>query len=50
MVTNLNKLKFQQTINEDIPISGIGVHPGVVTKIVIKPAPSNHGIKLKRID
>ena len=40
MVTNLNKLKFQQTIKEDIPISGIGLHTGVFSKIVIKPAPS----------
>ena len=36
MVTNLNKLKFQQTIKEDIPISGIGLHTGVFSKIVIK--------------
>ena len=50
MVTNLNKLKFQQTIKEDIEISGIGLHTGVLSKIVIKPAPTNHGIKFKRID
>ena len=50
MVTNLNKLKFQQTIKEDIEISGIGLHTGVLSTITIKPAPTNHGIKFKRID
>ncbi len=50
MVTNLNKLKFQQTIKEDIEISGIGLHTGVLSKIVIKSAPTNYGIKFKRID
>ena len=50
MVTSLNKLKFQQTINEKFSISGIGLHTGVSSTITIKPAPPNHGIKFKRID
>ena len=50
MVTSLNKLKFQQTINKEFSISGIGLHTGVKSTVTIKPAPTNHGIKFKRID
>ena len=50
MVTSLNKLKFQQTINKEFSISGIGLHTGVRSTVTMKPAPTNHGIKFKRID
>lgn len=50
MVTSLNKLKFQQTIKGEITVSGIGLHTGLISNITLKPAPSNHGIKFKRID
>ena len=50
MVTSLNKLKFQKTIKKEISISGIGLHTGLISNITLKPAPSNHGIKFKRID
>ncbi len=50
MVTSLNKLKFQQTINEEFSISGIGLHTGTTSTLKVKPAPANHGIKFKRID
>ena len=50
MVTSLNKLKFQKTINKEFIISGIGLHTGVTSTVTIKPAPTNHGIKFKRID
>tara|TARA_X000001036_G_scaffold119027_1_gene112496 strand:+ start:154 stop:1569 length:1416 start_codon:yes stop_codon:yes gene_type:complete len=50
LVTSLNKLKFQQTINEEFSISGIGLHTGTTSTLKVKPAPANHGIKFKRID
>ena len=50
MVTSLNKLKFQQTINEEFSISGIGLHTGTTSTLKVKPAPANHGIRFKRID
>ena len=50
MVTSINKLKFQQTINSDISISGIGLHSGKMCNVTFKTAPSNFGIKFKRID
>ena len=50
MVTSLNKLKFQQTINEEFSISGIGLHTGTTSTLKVKPAPANHGIRYKRND
>ena len=50
MVTSLNKLKFQQTINKEFSISGIGLHTGTNSTLKVKPAPTNHGIRFKRID
>ena len=50
MVTSINKLKFQQTINNEFSISGIGLHTGQECNLTFKPAPSNFGVKFKRID
>jgi len=50
MVTSVNKLKFQQTIKDQFSISGVGLHTGQECKVTFKPAPSNFGIKFKRID
>ena len=50
MVTSINKLKFQQTINNNISVSGIGLHYGEMCNVTFKPAPSNFGIKFKRVD
>jgi len=50
LVTSLNKLKFQQTINKEFSISGIGLHTGEKSNLTIKPAPANHGIKFQRVD
>ena len=50
MVTSVNKFKFQQTIKEAFSISGVGIHTGEECKLTFKPAPSNYGIKFRRVD
>ncbi|MBL4623795.1 MAG: bifunctional UDP-3-O-[3-hydroxymyristoyl] N-acetylglucosamine deacetylase/3-hydroxyacyl-ACP dehydratase [Flavobacteriales bacterium] len=40
----------QKTINQDISISGIGLHTGSHINMTIKPAPENHWFVFKRID
>ena len=50
MVTSVNKLKFQETIKNEFSVSGIGLHTGQKCNLTFKPAPSNFGIKFKRID
>ncbi len=40
----------QQTLEHQVSCSGIGVHSGRESKITIKPAPENHGIRFRRID
>ncbi len=41
---------FQRTLKKEISCIGIGLHSGVKVKLVLKPAPAGHGIKLQRID
>lgn len=40
----------QHTLKEEITISGVGLHTGMLVNMTLKPAPENHGIKFKRID
>ena len=40
----------QNTINQPFTLSGKGLHSGLEIKLTFKPAPDNHGIKIKRID
>ena len=42
--------KYQRTINDKIEFSGIGLHTGAQTKMVVYPAEKNSGISFKRID
>jgi UDP-3-O-[3-hydroxymyristoyl] N-acetylglucosamine deacetylase/3-hydroxyacyl-[acyl-carrier-protein] dehydratase len=42
--------QFQSTIKAEVSISGVGLHTGVKTNVVIKPAEVNHGIVFKRMD
>ena len=41
---------FQQTINKNSTISGVGLHTGIVTNVTFKPAKVDHGIVFQRID
>lgn len=40
----------QQTIQNSVSLSGIGLHTGVTANITINPAEENHGIKFQRVD
>ncbi|MBU4344445.1 MAG: UDP-3-O-acyl-N-acetylglucosamine deacetylase [Desulfobacteraceae bacterium] len=40
----------QRTVAGLINCSGVGIHSGKKVNLTIKPAPTNHGIKFKRID
>lgn len=40
----------QRTITSSFSLSGKGLHTGVTSKVVVKPAPSCHGIKFFRVD
>ncbi|MBA4311201.1 MAG: UDP-3-O-[3-hydroxymyristoyl] N-acetylglucosamine deacetylase [Chlorobiaceae bacterium] len=43
-------LEQQRTIKQSISITGTGLHTGVSTTLTFKPAPSNYGIRFKRVD
>lgn len=40
----------QHTIKKAVSMSGVGLHTGVQTKMTMKPAPENYGIRFRRID
>lgn len=42
--------EYQKTIDQDITISGKGLHTGVTVNMKFRPAPANHGIVFQRID
>lgn len=46
----MEKYYPQQTIEQAVSCSGIGVHSGKNAGITIKPAPENHGIRFRRTD
>ncbi len=42
--------KKQKTIQNEITLSGVGLHTGNQVTMVFKPAPENHGFAFKRVD
>ncbi len=48
--TNGNGIYFQQTIKEEISISGAGIHTGQSVTMRLKPAEPNTGIVFQRVD
>lgn len=46
----MEKYYLQKTLNHSVSFSGIGVHSGKETNIIIRPAAENHGIRFRRID
>ncbi len=46
----MNKYYLQKTLSQAVSVSGTGVHSGKQTRLTIKPAPENHGIKFRRLD
>lgn len=47
---NPKKVYYQHTINEELSISGVGVHTGQSVTIRLKPAEAYTGINFQRID
>ena len=45
-----NLYKYQRTLNKKIYFSGIGLHTGVTTNMIVYPGLENSGISFKRID
>ena len=43
-------MQKQSTLASEFSLSGIGLHTGLNINITFKPAPENHGYKIKRID
>lgn len=43
-------MKKQRTLKNYFSLEGKGLHTGLSLKITFKPAPENHGYKIKRID
>jgi len=41
---------YQQTLAKSASLSGISLHTGGQVTLTLKPAPSDHGVKFKRID
>lgn len=41
---------YQQTIKNEVSLSGVGLHTGQNVTLTFKPAPANHGVKFQRID
>ncbi|HMR42511.1 MAG TPA: bifunctional UDP-3-O-[3-hydroxymyristoyl] N-acetylglucosamine deacetylase/3-hydroxyacyl-ACP dehydratase [Saprospiraceae bacterium] len=40
----------QQTIKNEVSLSGVGLHTGKEVTLVFKPAPAHHGVKFQRVD
>lgn len=40
----------QKTIQNNFTLKGIGLHTGMDIEVTFKPAPADHGVKIKRID
>jgi len=42
--------KKQKTIQQEIKLSGVGIHTGNTVNMTLKPAPINHGFAFSRVD
>ena len=40
----------QKTLQDNVKISGVGLHTGEEVHLTLHPAPENHGITFKRVD
>lgn len=43
-------IERQHTLAKEVEISGIGLHTGKHVRMLLKPAPSHHGIRFTRVD
>ena len=46
----MSQNNYQQTINKEISIDGVGLHTGLKSKITFKPAKEDSGINFIRTD
>ena len=46
----ISQNNYQQTINKEISIDGVGLHTGLKSKITFKPAKEDSGINFIRTD
>ncbi len=46
----MNTVFRQQTLAQNVALSGTGVHSGKKNNIMVRPARENHGIKFRRVD
>lgn len=42
--------KVQQTLRSDVTFQGIGLHSGAPVRMVLRPAPADHGVVFQRTD
>ena len=47
---NASGIIRQTTLKNEITVSGVGLHTGIIANLTFKPAPENHGYQFKRID
>lgn len=40
----------QKTLREEFIVDGVGLHTGVKTRMIVKPASAGHGFKFQRVD
>ncbi len=45
-----HQIEKQQTINDTISYTGVGLHTGEINTVTFKPAPENTGIVFRRVD
>jgi len=43
-------IKYQQSIQKEVSLEGVGLHSGEAVNMRFCPAPPNHGIQFKRVD
>ena len=47
---NKNDTRYQHTLKSEVNISGVGLHSGIASSMVLKPATPGFGIKFQRTD
>ena len=50
MIASTQKKQKQQTIKKEFSFSGIGLHSGIVSHVVVEPSKENSGISFYRTD
>lgn len=43
-------MEYQKSISQIATLKGVGVHTGIESRVLLKPAPEDHGIIFRRVD